>query len=529
MTWWQWLIGSAPVYDLPPPDAPSMPMGAVARSELRADEITNPTTFLGSQDDKGAVARPSWRPELTRLELSWLFAQGGLAARIVSLMPAEEVRGGWKVKDATAKTDPMQAEDRRLSVTQRVETARVMARLYGGALLYPVIDDGQALTEPLNMDAIQRIENLTVYERVECQAIEWEGDPRSPLYNQPRLWLITPITMSGASPFRIHASRVIHFMGARVTAESRWRNLGHGASVLEAAWEAIRNRAQLSSAGATLVQELIVPVITINDLDARGTGDQGLLFRLRMRLIAQARSMLGMIMLGANEKFERQPISITGFDDLATCAKEDVAASTGYPITKLFTPPASGLGANSEGDRESWAESVHASDHAHLYEPLIRLYTLAYLQKEGPTNGVLPDEWDVEFGSLDRPNAKTAAEINKADAEADDVRIASQVVSPDEVRKYGSSALALAALNLEDEEVVEDPIAEDAVPLGAEKAQDLGLNGAQITGLLAIVDAVATGAITPDGGVAMIMVAMPTIEVSEAARIVAGAKKPTAP
>lgn len=468
MTWWAWLIGASPAFDLPEPSPPPTPAGVVSRTVLRADAIENPFTFLGGADDKGAVARPTYRPELQQHELAWLHAQSGLARRIVHLYAAEEIRGGWTVKDSTTKENPLRSEERRLSIFQRIQEARWKERLRGGSILYPVIDDGQALTEPLAVDRIQRVENLVVYERIEAQAVEWEGDPRSPLYNQVRMWMITPITAGGAQSFRIHASRVIHFPGEAVTAEMRWQNAGHGQSVLEAAWDAVRNREQLSAAGATLVQELIVPVITINDLDARATGDQGLTFGLRMRLMAQARALLNMVMLGQNETFKRDPISITGFDDLANCAKEDIAAATGYPITKLFSPPASGLGANSDGDRESWAEAVHASQHQHLYERLILLYGLVYAQKQGPTSGVVPEEWDVEFGSLDRPSAKTQAEIDVLNATADDKRIASQTVSADEVRKYGSSEKALAALNLEETtEAADEPDAPNAEPVPA--------------------------------------------------------------
>ena len=510
---------SGPSYDLPDFEPAAGPSGVVSRSSLRADSIENPFTFIGGAVDKGAVARPSKRDPLSQIELAWLYQQSGLARKIVMLYPREEIRGGWTVKDSTTKVNPLRSEERRLSIFQRIQEARWKERLRGGSVLYPVIDDGQPLTMPLNVEGIQRIENIVVYERVEAQAMEWEGDPHSPLYNQVRMWLITPVSAGSALPFRIHASRVIHFPGEAVTAEERWTNGGHGQSVLEAAWDAVRNRSQLSSAGASLVQELIVPVITINDLDAKATGDEGLAFHLRMRLMAQARSLLNMVMLGQNETFKRDPISITGFEDLAECAKEDLAAATDIPVTKLFSPPASGLGANSEGDRESWAEAVHASAHIHLYERLITLYSWVYAQKEGPTNGVVPDEWDVEFGSLDRPSAKTQAEIDETTARADTERIASGVVSADEVRKHGSSEKAIAAINLEDEddeETEDDPVGEGII--GADG------RGMQMRGLLDLVDAVRQGNLTPDGAEAILMASYPAIGPEAAARIVAGAQ-----
>ena len=534
MTWWAWLTGEQ-TFDLPDFEPASGPPGVVSRSSLRADSIENPFTFLGGGADKGAVARPTHRLELQQIELVWLFAQSGLARRIVSLYPAEEIRGGWTVKDATSKTNPLRSEERRLSIFQRVQEARWKERLRGGSVLYPVIDDGQPLTEPLDVTKIKRIENLTVYEAiVEAQAVEWEGSPREPLYNQVRMWQITPISMGGTSQFRIHASRVIHFPGEAVTAELRWKNAGHGQSVLEAAWEAVRNREQLSAAGASLVQELIVPVIQINDLEARTTGDQGSTFLQRMQLMARARSLLNMVMLGQGETFKRDPISITGFEDLADCAKEDIAAATGYPITKLFSPPASGLGANSEGDRESWAEAVHASQNVHLYERLIALYSLVYAQTDGPTRGKVPEEWDIEFGSLDRPSAKTQAEIDDLTASADEKRIASQVVSPDEVRTYGSSAKAIEALNLEEDDEANEPEEEPedgaapGAPLGAEKVQDTGLNGAQIGSMLLIARDVGTGALTIDAGIAAMEAAFPSVDPEIARRFITGAQPPQA-
>lgn len=523
MTWLAWLTGTQ-TFELPDYEPAAGPPGVVSRSSLHADAVENPFTFLGSESDKGSVARPTHRLELQQQELAWLFEQSGLARRIVCLYPAEEIRGGWTVKDATSKTNPLRSEERRLSLFQRVQEARWKERLRGGSVLYPVIDDGQPLTEPLDVSKIKKIENITVYEGVvEAQAVAWEGDPRSPIYNQVRIWQITPISMGSAGCFRIHASRVIHFPGEDVTADLRWKNGGHGQSVLEAAWEAIRNREQLSAAGASLVQELIVPVIQINDLEARATGDQGTSFLQRLQLMARARSMLNMVMLGQGETFKRDPISITGFDDLATCSKEDVAAATSYPITKLFSPPASGLGANAEGDRESWAEAVHASQNQRLYERLIALYSLVYAQTEGPTRGKVPEEWDVEFGSLDRPSAKTQAEIDDLTATADEKRIAAQIVSPDEVRTYGSSAKAIEALNLDEEEESESA----PEPTDVDPVMELGPTGAQITAMLGVVESVAAGGISPDGAVALITALFPAIEDDKARRIVAGARTAT--
>lgn len=76
------------------------------------------------------------------------------------------------------------------------------------------------------------------------------------------------------------------------------------------------------------------------------------------------------------------------------------------------------------------------------------------------------------------------------------------------------------------------PDTQDAAPSASPVSgpvQDQALNGAQVSSLLEILDKISSGSLTPEGAVAVIMVAFPTVDESEARKIVAGAIKQAMP
>jgi len=91
--------------------------------------------------------------------------------------------------------------------------------------------------------------------------------------------------------------------------------------------------------------------------------------------------------------------------------------------------------------------------------------------------------------------------------------------------------VALAQESIDGEDGEGDAAIDPALALKPDVAvQDTGLNGSQISALIEIVDAVSSGFLTPDGAVAMILIAFPTIDEAEAKRIVDGAiEKPPEP
>jgi phage-related protein (TIGR01555 family) len=455
MGWLDTLIGrSTPT----PSPAPSTALVAAPRADAapvdplwrravaRLDSVINVLSGLGTSGDKGAAGRPNTnqRP-LTDAEVRALYRFNGYARRIVDFPASEATRKGWRVDDGGDDgANPMKDEDKRLQVIARVKRALTLARRDGGACILIVTKDGAtkpgALERELNLDKLARVENLIVLDKYEAIPQTWETDPKSPRFGQPVTWHVAPLVpgtaaFAGAGSATVHHSRLIYIDGADVDTDVRNANGGYGDSILQHVWDAIRNKTTIDQAGATASQEMHVDVLKVQDLAGKSVSDQAAFFDLRLKAMAQQKSVLNMIIVGDGEDFTSRAASLTGFADLDAAAKEALAAVSGIPLSILFGEPPGGLSTDNESGRDSWSKVVAALQETYLLEPLTYLYTVLYSAKEGPTGGAVPESWRVEFEPLDEMSAAERATVEKTHAETDQIRIDSGVLTPEHVAR----------------------------------------------------------------------------------------------
>lgn len=402
----------------------------------RSDSVANPLTGLGGFNDKGAVGRPNpWVMPLTDDELRTLYTSNGVARRIVDIIPSRATRRGWTCPDVPA------TEDKRLRTWTRNREAMSMARLHGGAVLLMVTEDDiprqfrarpeEWLREPLDLERVGALHALQVFDALEARPMLWDEDVRSPGFRMPRIWSIA------AAGFRaeVHASRVVHFRGARrPPSETRWgrTNTMPDDSVLQGVWDEIRRLTETMQGGAVLAAELRESVLKISGLAQKATGDEAGALQARIALMQRTKSMLGTVMIGENDEYQNLGNAPTGFADLSDAAKSMLAAVTGIPEVVLFGATPGGLNTDGDSAWEGFRQLV--SDYQETQrEELEQLYTVIYAAQDGPTAGQIPDEWALEFASLDEPDEQALALLRKTVAETDAIYMGQGVYGPEEV------------------------------------------------------------------------------------------------
>lgn len=102
------------------------------------------------------------------VELETIYADDGLGARVIDLLPEDMMKQGWhynfdsekegfeeksKVYDEVFKT---------IGANKKITQTLKWARLYGGCLILLGVFDGDDLSEPLNLRKIKTFENLKI-------------------------------------------------------------------------------------------------------------------------------------------------------------------------------------------------------------------------------------------------------------------------------------------------------------------------------------------------------------------------------
>lgn len=396
--------------------------------------ILNEQTGLGGNYDKGAVARPNRNPPLLdEDELAGLFVSNGPARRIVRLLPSRATRRGWTVPE-------MEKEERRLRIYEKFRDGFTWAQLWGGSGVLMVTEDDLPpsfrrrpqdwLREPLDMRRVGRVTAMHALDIYQAAPFAYETSLLSPDYGGPSLWSINTEQFSGV----VHASRVIWLRGERQPSSWRMRSGSRmpDMSVLQALWDEIRRLCETMAGGAVLAQELRTKVFKIKDFAKKKTGDEKDAFTRRLTSTVRSQGVLGATFMDTEDQYESSANPPTGFEALSDGAMRMLCLCLGWPQTMLSGEPPGGLSTDDESgkERERAVVSAYQEDNR---EPIERAYEVLYAQQDGPTGSEEPEDWRLEFLSLDEPTEKEKAEVRQTVAQTDMIYVQMGAYSPRDV------------------------------------------------------------------------------------------------
>lgn len=427
----------------------------------RLDSLVNESTGMGTFNDPNYAARVNpYRNELTYDELRMLGRFNTYASRIVGDLPFDACRAGWKISNLDAED-----EEDRLEVYAKVQRSLRSARLFGGAFLMIITEDGDT-PSPLKGN-FGSILNLLELEKIEVQPETWSGDVRSPRYGKPETFRVTPSTPTGSSVSTVvHWTRLIYFNGAEVDKQTYNSNQSYGDSVLQKAWDALVGVENSDNASNTMLKDLNLDVVTIDDHGAIGASAQSAVFDIRMKALAKSRSMLGTMMIDKDESYERLAMNTTGYKDLRQSKMDTLAAVTGMPLTKLFGQAPGGLNSDGKAQEGIWNDRVQAYQVSDVKPAIKLIYQLIAL-----TMGVNPYKIKITFNPLVQVGRLETAQAEKAEAEADDLRLTQNVLTSNEVRagRFGPEANGKVSIDEADLEL-EGPTADEVAQMALEAA-----------------------------------------------------------
>ncbi len=484
---------------------------------------------------------------VTDTEAREMWRGDDVVAKVVEVLPSEATRGGFEVK--TGDKEQAEAIDKYLEdldAFHYVRRAAEYERAYGGGALFPLVNDGQDLAQPLNLDRAQSIEELVLLEPRELQPWRWAN-------GKVEVWRMQKFVEGGAPPVAlyIHSSRLIIFPGVRVTEQAVYGAMpGWGDSILTRMKRVLRDFGIAWDAAGALIVDFSQGVFSmegLNDLIAR---DKEKAVVRRLQIADIARSVVKMMVVDAKDKFERKQTPMSGFPETLDRFGQRLSAATGMPVTKLLGVSAAGLNATGEGDEKNWHAVVAAFQSDRLTKPFTRLIEISLRCKNGPTGGKLPDTWSIEWLPLDVPSAKEEADRRYVIAQTDKIYWDMQAVNGDVVAKNrwgGDTYSPEMQIDFEEQERLSAPptdpalavgladpnaplpeigpdglpvaaVGPDGKPLSAEPARQ-AMNGAQISSLIEVVKAANANEIARESAAAILRLAFAEVDENTAQAI----------
>lgn len=383
-------------------------------------------------------------------DLAEKYQYNGLFSKIIDRPAEEALKHGieYNISDQTLADFLDDALDR-LDWEEKATTAIRWARLFGGAVIVMLLDDGRGLEEPVNWQDIRSVEELRVYERAIVQP-----DPNCYLTGKAEYFDISS-TYGGF--FRVHRSRCLVFKNGSLPEYAAPQQYFY--------WglpEYVRIRRDLSIAlhthqsAANMIDKSVQPVYKQRGLQstlAGPDGDDQVLKRLQV--LDASRGMLNSVAVDMDgEDYSFQTFQLSGASEILESTYSLLSAVTCIPQTILFGRSPSGENATGESDLENYYNFVEGIQKRMLKKNIRTLLkavvqagvydgSIAKPQTIKPTFKPLWSLSEAEQATVELSKAQRA----QATAQTAQLYIDMQVLQPDEVRQ----ALARdGTLNIED-------------------------------------------------------------------------------
>lgn len=376
---------------------------------------------------------------LTDSQWSVIYRVSWMGRKVVDI-PAKDATRKWREWQAEAEQiAAIEAEERRLQLPQKVKLALQQSRLFGGSGIYFSIEGDDPET-PLDLSTVKEgsLDFITVFPKGVLNAGPLETDPMSEDYGLPQWYQVSG---AEAGEVQIHRTRLAIFTGNDVLTpqELIGANQGWGDSVLQSAYEAVRNADSTASNIASLVYEAKVDVLQIPDLgDIMADPRAREMLTERVVLSAQLKGNNGMLVIDGDETYSQKDFSFAGLPDINYQALQAVSGAADIPITRFLGQSPAGLTSTGESDLKNYYDSVNSMQTLVVTPALRRLDDAMVIS----VLGSMPEEISYEWSSLWQMDDAEKSKISKETAETIEILVNTQLFPEDALAEASANLLA---------------------------------------------------------------------------------------
>lgn len=384
------------------------------------DSLRNVVANLGTSRDKASASRFVF-VEHQDHELIAAYRGAWLPRAIVDI-PAEDATRKWRQWKAEApQIEAIEALEKRLGVSRKVEEALKMARLLGGAAIY-ISTNEKDPSQPLNPDRVREIKGLPVLTKFDLRQGPIVRDIESPYYGKPETYILAQ--REGAEQVIIHASRLVVLEGHAVPDNGSFAGYkdaplshitqGWGDSVLQSTMDAILSHDSSVANIVSLIFEAKVDVMRFDGFSEQLACNKGDAVTNRLTLQAAMKGINGALVMDVKDEYETKSASFGGLKDLLERFGYLVAGAAEIPATRLFGRSSVGLSGQGDGDERIYFDRINHEQTSKI-EPAMTLLDECLIRV---ALGSRPPEVWYEWRPLRQVSETERATIFKTTADA---------------------------------------------------------------------------------------------------------------
>jgi len=371
----------------------------------KLDSYINTLTGLGTLKDKGQFGGFQRRTKLQTSILDSMYEQDAIAARIVDRVVDDATREDIFLTDTDKKFDfaSIQSQLEDLDAVNALGDAWRWARLYGGALAIPIVNDGNKMDEPLELDKATKISSIQVIESPFILPVQFNPGLGARAFRNPEFYDIV-VPFGSKATRKIHRSRVIRFDGLKIPPTRTIENNGWGPSVLDRVFTELDQLGQAMGYAKNILQEISVMAMKLEGLRKMIVGgeDSKQEARVIFETIKWGIDNLHMLVLDEKDEYEEVSRSVAGLKELLDEFIDAVVRATDMPRTIILGEQPAGLSGNADSEIRAWFDFVAAQQKFILTRPINKLLTIIFAIRSNAGEPV-PTEWKINYTPLWQP------------------------------------------------------------------------------------------------------------------------------
>lgn len=336
--------------------------------------------------------------------------------------PVEDSIENWRtllIADMKEKI-LIESEMERLELKGVIEKALKWQRIFGGAVIIPIIE-GEIQSEPLELDKIKQnsLKNLVVLDRYNVYPNSIDRNILSPNFGKPEYYTVV------RDGELIHHSRVVRFEGLKTTLYEWELNEYWGQSLFTRLWEPISDSQTVTQSISNLIYESNVDVYKIGGLNSMVAEGKDDLVVKRLKIAHEMKSIINGIALDGKDEYDKKSNTFANLAEIDDRFMYRVSGALGIPITRLIGREPAGLNATGESDDKIYQKSLQNIQSNQIKPALDVLDKIIIASLTGKVG-----EIEYTFNPTQQATETELAEISLKKAQRDAIYLGETVIDP---------------------------------------------------------------------------------------------------
>lgn len=435
------------------------------KKKKRADGYRNLMNRYGTEHDVSEQYRFERGDPVMDVELTLNYEENGLFAKIIDIPADDAVSSGFSYGADNELENFINESLDELDFEENASTAIKWSRLYGGALMVMVIDDGGNLDDPVDWDNIHGIDELMVFER-QLVTPDYNSiyayrpdDRKHSKFGKPEFYDVSPVY---GNQFRVHESRCLLFRnGTLPQSGSRTEYRFFGMPEYVRIHKAVQETVTSHGNGVKLLDRAVQAIYKMRDLASMLETEEGedIVLR-RLQVIDMAKGIINSIAIDAEgEDYDYKTLAFSGVKEVIDSSCNMLSAVTNIPQTKLFGRSPAGENSTGESDMENYYTFVKKIQKLNLKNNLCTLIDIILAAGSYKGRFEKIPEYKLEFKPLwslseaEQANVdQTRAQVELAKAQTAQIYVDLQALDASEVRKRLAESGEFTISDILDEE-----------------------------------------------------------------------------